>query len=379
MTSVTVCAIPTCGNPLPPGQRKYCTPEHAQDARRAAARIPKGEVSCRYCGEEFEPYHLSDVVCQKPECRRRKRRDDLRQQKGTGVRLEDDDQEHRERDEQMERLFRYYKSRESITFDRDLDDGTRILVIPDIQFPFVDEPLLAAFMRFVQDWKPHITVDVGDMLDAYELSDFDKRPSRLFNLDDEMEMAADFINDVRRRSATGNLYFHVDGNHEERLQRIIWKHAQQFSFMVKDIPEAMQLDKLTSGFVPYGKHVDIHGFAITHGTIVRQHSAYTAKAMMDKYRSSGASGHTHRIGDHSITDHRNVSHTWYEVGCLCRKDLEYVKAAANWQQGFLVATVYRNALHPHLVRVIETDSGRGFVVHGSYYHIDDGLSGLRAA
>jgi hypothetical protein len=370
-------ACEECHQPLPSEAhaRTRLHKECVDERRRKRQRTGTQPRDCSVCGSLIEnPYKGDQKFCDSPACKATATRN--RQHKNAGVHLPSDEPA---KDEQMERLFRYYKSRESIVYDRDMDDGTRILVVPDLQFPFVDEPLLAAFLRFVQDWKPHITVDVGDMLDAYELSDFDKRPSRLFNLDDEMAMASDFINDVRRRSAVDNLYFHVDGNHEERMQRIIWRHAQQFSFMVKDIPEAMGLDKLTSGFVPYGKHVELQGFVITHGTIVRQHSAYTAKAMMDKYRSSGASGHTHRMGDHSITDHKDVSHTWYEVGCLCRRDLEYVKASANWQQGFMVATVYRNALHPHLVRVIETDKGRGFVVHGSYYHIDDSQEQWKAA
>ena len=374
------CGLESCGNDLPAGRRRYCNDEHAQEARRLKARIPKSDNDCRFCGQSFTPYHRNDSVCDRPECRKRKRREDGRRSKGVGVEVElDDFLGKRERDEQMEKLFRYYKSKENIVYDRDVDDGSRFLVIPDIQFPFVDEPLLAAFLRFVQDWKPHFLVDVGDLLDAYEISTFDKRPSRLFNLQDEMEMAADFINDVRKRSALGNKYFHIDGNHEQRMQQTIWRQAQSFSHMVKDIPEAMGLDKLTDGFVPYGKHVDFHGFVMTHGTIVRQHASYTAKAMMDKYRSSGASGHTHRMGAHSITDHRNVSHTWFEVGCLCRKDLEYNKAEPNWQHGWLLGTVYRNALHPQLVRVIETERGRGFVVDGSYYHIDDAGEGRLAA
>jgi hypothetical protein len=375
-----------CGTTLPAsehkgGQRKRFCLDCTGERRKARQNVGTKARECDQCGASFQPYKGDQKRCDKAECRAKARQASNRRAAGSGVILEDGEvfEKRAERDEQMEKLFRYYKSKENIVYDRDVADGSRLLVIPDIQFPFVDEPLLAAFLRFVQDWKPHFIIDVGDLLDAYEISSFDKRPSRLFNLEDETTMASDFINDVRRRSAVGNLYFHIDGNHEQRMQQTIWRMAQQFSFMVKDIPEAMGLEKITDGFVPYGKHVEFHGFVMTHGTIVRAHSAYTAKAMMDKYRSSGASGHTHRIGDHSITDHRDVSHTWYEVGCLCRKDLEYVKASANWQHGFLIATVYKNALHPHLVRVVETSAGRGFVVEGSYYAIHDKAAAERAA
>lgn len=204
---------------------------------------------------------------------------------------------------------------------------------------------------------------------CYEVSDFDKRPERLFNLEDEMKMATSIIDDLHARAAPNHQLFWVDGNHEERVQRIIWRKAQQFSHLVQDLPEAMNLDALTNGHVRYGRHIDYLGFVITHGTVVRQHSAYTAKAMIDKYRSSGASGHTHRMGSHSITDHKGTSHTWYEVGCLCRKDLEYTKTEPNWQSGFLIGSVWGNVLYPQLIRVIESGKKRGFMALGSYYEV----------
>ena len=265
----------------------------------------------------------------------------------------------------MERLFRYYKERDNITIS-DRPDGSRLLIISDIQFPFADEPLLKAVNRFIADWKPNDIIYNGDCIDCYEISDFDKRPERLFNLQDEFEMMIDLMHEHRRCGA--RLWF-IEGNHEERMNRAIWRKAAGFSFMVADIPEALKLDELTDGFVPYGKHIDYLGFTVTHGNVVSQYSAYTARRHYDKYHSSGANGHTHRLGSYSHTDMRGRSHTWFETGCLCRRDMEYVKGTANWQHGFLIGEVHNGALHPSLVRVVETNNGRGFLAAGKYYRI----------
>lgn len=318
--------------------------------RRSRQRATPPEAVCTICGKTFQQYRSGQLTCGEADCQRA-RYNQTRQP---------------ERQTQMDSLFRYYKERTSMSVNG-LPDGTRVLVTGDHQLPFIDEDFEDAKQRFIADWKPNVIVLNGDVIDAYEISDWDKRPSRLFNLEDEFRMAKDLIAAYRRLSG-GNVYW-IDGNHEERLQRIIWKRAQEFSFMVADLPEALELEKTTKGFVPYGQHIDIHGFVITHGTIVRSHSAYTAKAMIDKYRSSGASGHTHRMGDHSITDHRGVSHTWYEIGCSCRKDLEYMKAHPNWQQGFLIGEIQGGALHPQLVRVIEAKGARGFIAGGNFYRI----------
>ena len=156
------------------------------------------------------------------------------------------------RDEQMEKLFRYYKSKENITIDS-RPEGTRVVSLSDFQLPFIDEPLTDAIVEFISDYKPHDIILNGDILDCYEVSDFDKRPERLFHLGTEFEMAGDLIRRLKRYAAKDVQVWWVDGNHEERLQRAIWRRAQDFSFLVKDIPEAVGLDNLCAGYVPYGK------------------------------------------------------------------------------------------------------------------------------
>ena len=271
-------------------------------------------------------------------------------------------------DEQMARLFRNYQARDSITIDK-RPDGTRLVILSDAQIPFIDEPLLAAVLRFVDDFKPNDLIINGDWIDAYEISDFDKRPQRLFDLQTEFEQAGDTIDDLRSRIAPKGKVWWIDGNHEERINRTIWRHAQGFAFMAGDIVSGLALEARTAGYVPYGKHIDYLGFTVTHGNYVSQHSAYTAKKHADRYHSSGCNGHTHRAGSYSYRDGRGKSHTWFEIGCLCRMDLEYVRGVANWQQAFMCGTVMNGALHTQLVRVIETAGGRGFMVEGKFYKI----------
>lgn len=271
-------------------------------------------------------------------------------------------------DEQMARLFKNYQSRNSITI-ADRPEGSRLVVLSDTQVPFVDEALWRTVLKFVGDYKPNDIILNGDVLDCYEISEFDKRPQRLFDLQSEMEMAGDMLDDLRKRVAKDGKVWWIDGNHEERINRTIWKHAQGFAFMAGDIQSGLHLDERCAGYVPYGKHIDYLGFTVTHGNYVSQFSAYTAKRHADRYHSSGCNGHTHRAGSYSYRDGRAKSHTWYEIGCLCRMDLEYVRGVANWQQALLIGEVHNGALHPQLIRVIETDKGRGFYAHGKYYPI----------
>jgi len=337
-----------------------CRHERNKTQQRKASQLE--EIDCERCGRRFKQYKGDQRMCS-PRCRR-DRENELH-------RLRDDDPNRRDerqavRDEQMERLFRYYRSRDNITIT-EAQDGDRVLVVSDHQLPFVDEPFVEAEDRFIADWRPNWIIYAGDVIDCYEISDFDKRPHRLFSLPDEIEMAQSLL-ERHQRLSPGVRQFWIDGNHEERVQRVIWRRANEFAFMVRDLPEQMKLDRLTEGFVPYGKHMDFLGFIITHGSIVRKQSAYTARAMLETYRSSGCSGHTHRAGDHSMSDSRGVAHTWYELGCHCRLDLEYMKRPPDWQHAFLAGRVWNGALHPHLVREIEN----GFSVEGQFYEVRRG-------
>lgn len=78
------CRLADCDKPNPP-RRHYCSTEHAQEGRRRSQRVEKADVECRYCKGLFSPYHRGDEVCDNPVCRKRKRRDDLRDQQGIGV------------------------------------------------------------------------------------------------------------------------------------------------------------------------------------------------------------------------------------------------------------------------------------------------------
>lgn len=334
---------------------KRCKPCR-RTAKQERERIGTEIRDCDRCGSTFKPYKGDQRYCSR-ECSYEAHLD------ATGV-----PPAHKAADEQMEKLFRYYKSKQNIVVD-DRPDGTRVVSLSDLQLPFVDEPLLEAVYTFIEDYKPHDVILNGDIIDAYEISDFDKRPERLFNLGTELEMARDLLVKIRRYAAKDARIWWVDGNHEERMQRAIWRRAADFSFLVKDLPQAIGLDQLAAGYVPYGKHIEYLGFVFTHGNFVSAYSAYTAKRHMERYRSSGANGHTHRLGSYSVTDMHGRSHTWYEQGALCRKDLDYVRGVANWQQGFLVGTVAGGALHPQLVHVVETDAGRGFYAGGKYYQI----------
>ena len=92
----------------------------------------------------------------------------------------------------------------------------------------------------------------------------------------------------------------------------------------------------------------------THGTVVSQDSAYTAKRNLLKYGLSVVSGHTHRLGSHYRNDLRGMVGAW-ENGCLCKLSLskEWGREVPNWSIGFSTMSMYKDRFYVQQVPIIE--------------------------
>lgn len=279
------------------------------------------------------------------------------------------------RREQMARLFSGYTLLPPIRIDN-MKEGERVVIASDFQIPF-EEPWLiggtqnkvGAFEAFLKDYDPDLVILNGDIRDAYVLSSFDKSPSRRFGEKEEKRLTRNELQVVKKQASRARTILH-SGNHEERLEKtyaqLCQKDTRAFEVFdaqgFSDLNTNTMLDLPGLGWEwqPYRGWTDVLGFIVTHGDIVKAESAQTAKAMYDKWQSSGTSGHTHRLGAYFHTDSTGKAHAWYESGCMCRMDLEYV-TNPDWQQGFLIGVVSDNLLHTQIVPVFNNR----FVVAGT--------------
>lgn len=124
--------------------------------------------------------------------------------------------------------------------------------------------------------------------------------------------------------------------HEHRLQRYLWQHPEIASLRALELPELLRTEKLGIEYIEYGKPVFHHEFLVEHGNIARKHSAYTAAGMLQDRQISGISGHTHRLGSHYKTDGNGRVKVWFENGCLCDLEPEYIYGVPNFQHGFSI-------------------------------------------
>jgi hypothetical protein len=259
------------------------------------------------------------------------------------------------KNEQWDELFIHPNDHDSIEI-RGVPNGTRIVVVSDMQIPLEDRELLdTIFGTFAKWYKPegdaeyHLFLN-GDVMDNFTLSKFLPRVIPRFTVGDEIQWTH------RNLSKWGTHFTHkhyVFGNHEDRWERYIFENAPQMAPFTATLAEALGLDELGYDWVPYLKHYAFEGFIITHGDVAIKH---TAARMLENYHSAGTSGHANRPQSFTWADASGSDPiTWYVTGMTCRRDIGDIikdwRRIQPWQQGFLVGEVLDGVLYVELVRV----------------------------
>jgi len=209
----------------------------------------------------------------------------------------------------------------------------RVVFIGDFHIPFHDYKLFELLTKFLKFFKPQKCFILGDLLDCYSVSKFDKDPKRLGNLQLELDLAENIIDKIYKHCK--DITF-LEGNHEYRITKHLRQNPQLYGLDCLSIPSLLHFAQKNVKFYPY-LHAPIkyHKFQITHGHIIRKYSGWTAKGLYEKYGGCGICGHSHRGGNFIKRNTQGIF-AWYEDMCFCSLDPEYLDFA-DWQQGWSIA------------------------------------------
>lgn len=247
-------------------------------------------------------------------------------------------------------------------------DGVKsIVVFNDVHIPFHNEAACRNVLRFCKDIQPDNIVINGDLLDCYSVSSFPKEPGKP-NLQEELDIGAEFLNELRSNCPTSEIDY-LEGNHEERLKRLVRQQHSLYGLRALTIPSLLFLDDLDITYHSYKHPLDFNGkiLSIVHGHKVSKHSAYSAKAhLIDNGYMNVIIGHTHRMGFYYHSGHIGRRRGYENGGLFDKSKLEYV-VEPNWQNGFCV--VYLREDDPEFVQIvpIEMSDDGSFIWKGQIY------------
>lgn len=210
------------------------------------------------------------------------------------------------------------------------------IVLPDVHIPFQDDELLKAWLDHVDDLTPDGIDIMGDLIDCYTLSRFDKNPTRKGTLQDEVDLTHKFLEAVRTAGMNCDIRY-SEGNHEERLRKTLWRKSPEFAGIRNlTIPTLLGLKKLGIKWHSIQNPYCIRDLWYTHGDLLRGQAGASARAKADAIHGSVIVGHTHRKGWSPRTTWKGIEDA-YEVGHLTDyTQLDYVRSVPNWQQAWAV-------------------------------------------
>lgn len=232
-----------------------------------------------------------------------------------------------------------------------IDGNVRGLVVSDIHAPFHDYNAIRLVAQVAKWHQPDVLIYNGDSLDFYHSSRFDTNPERMFNLQTEIDAWHTDVVAVLS-SAVGKQCRQIKtlGNHEDRLRRKLWSNPDLYGIRALQMDSLLELERygieLVTTAVFFGNHLEV-----SHGTLARKWSGYSAKAEAEKrrYRISTITGHVHRAGrfETNVRQHRVIAQ---ENPCLCSLDPEYM-TDPDWVNGFTLFDVRNGNVRIDVVEI----------------------------
>lgn len=224
----------------------------------------------------------------------------------------------------------------------DSTENFSALLLGDMHAGFHDPVACTLAEAIARDAQPDVIVNMGDGVDCYQISKYDRDKRRAVTLQQDIDAARSMWFNIR--NATPNsAAFWLEGNHENRLAKM-WGRVPDLAAQVLmlrnvqrelDWPLLLDVDGVGTTWVPVEQQPAVNivpKIILEHGSVVRSEAGVSGQYEMRKFGRSGASGHTHRLASFKRRDLNGVA-TWIETGCLCLLDGQPYGRHFNWQHG----------------------------------------------
>lgn len=227
------------------------------------------------------------------------------------------------------------------------------VIIPDLHYPYHDPKFIKVISKVISLVKPSGgIVQLGDAIDFFQLSKFDKDPARKNTARDDLELYREQMLRWANLLPDGSCFRQLEGNHEHRLTRFIWGRSGEIAQMVQAVPEMLGIKELNKisriryEWFPINNYRScvIGDCLLHHGTFFNKHVAVTN---LERYPNKFICGHTHRI---------QLAYNGDKWSCTLghgslEDDTSHIPAPTGWSQAFAILTETRGECSIEVISV----------------------------
>ncbi|GIW57325.1 MAG: hypothetical protein KatS3mg083_270 [Candidatus Dojkabacteria bacterium] len=227
-----------------------------------------------------------------------------------------------------------------------IDGPAKIGVLSDVHIPFFDKSALIAALKYLKNHKITHLVLLGDFVDFYAISFWEKSPDRR-QLKKEVDMARQMLYVLREIFPVEKIIY-VEGNHENRWYRYMMKNAPEiYGIDDFEVEKILRLSDYKIEYLSGGTFIEAGKLSLIHGHEYRSYASINiAVSYLRKSFKNIMLGHFHQPQEYIQRKiDGDIEGAWV-VGCLCDLRPAYMPNN-NWTHGFAL---------------VEVESDRSFVV-----------------
>jgi len=234
-----------------------------------------------------------------------------------------------------------------------------VAVIGDLHGLEHDARAVAVAFMVCRQEQPEVIYCNGDWLDCTSLQKNNRmHPASFASGENPLPFSAEVVfcrmllERLRADCPDSRIVF-VEGNHEQRIGRLLGSAMPQLYGLVPPLQAMLQLDQLGIEFQSARESSVIGDTIITHGQRCNIHAGRSA--MLDDWGQSVMMGHTHRLKMYSKGFGTGRVIYGCECGHLRNRGASYTpRLYPDWQQGFGWLTEHHSGVYqPSLVPIID--------------------------
>lgn len=212
----------------------------------------------------------------------------------------------------------------------------KILWISDLHIPYHNLSAIKTAINYGREKGVNGIIIGGDMLDMYNASFHERTPNKT-RLVRELEMGREFFSQLRKIFPSEKIVF-KEGNHEQRLERYLFKNAPDIADLdALHLNELLRMKEFKIDYVKNNQLINVGKLSILHGNEFKTGSGgvYVARGLRLKAFDNILFGNFHKTQSDFQKDVNGRLYGGWSVGCLCDLSPKYMPFN-QWNLGFAV-------------------------------------------